>query len=107
MGRPHPCCFPFPDCEGATSGRSGHFFSPSFLHQDDPAAIVGQNLLDGLDGLAGGVAAIIATSILVFSWIQGNVLAVVLMAAVVGAWVGFLRHNWAPARIYTWATRVR
>ncbi len=58
------------------------------------------NLLDGLDGLAGGVAAIIAGSILVFSWIQGNALSVILMAAIVGASVGFLRHNWALARIY-------
>ena len=58
------------------------------------------NFLDGLDGLAGGVAAIIATSLLIFAWIQGNALTVVLMSAIVGACLGFLRHNWAPARIY-------
>ncbi len=58
------------------------------------------NLLDGLDGLAGGVAAIIAGSILAVAWIHGNVLTVVLMASVVGASIGFLRHNWAPAKIY-------
>jgi len=58
------------------------------------------NLLDGLDGLAGGVAAIIATSLLVFAWIQGNALTVILMSAIVGACLGFLRHNWAPAKIY-------
>src|SRR5437867_7623941 len=58
------------------------------------------NLLDGIDGLAGGVAAIIATSLLIFAWIQGNALTVVLMSAIVGACVGFLRHNWAPAKIY-------
>ena len=58
------------------------------------------NLLDGLDGLAGGVAAIIATSLLIFAWIQGNALTVVLMSAIVGACVGFLRYNWAPAKIY-------
>ena len=58
------------------------------------------NLLDGLDGLAGGVSAIIATSLLIFAWIQGNALTVVLMSAIVGACLGFLRHNWAPAKIY-------
>src|SRR2546428_6788350 len=58
------------------------------------------NLLDGLDGLAGGVAAIIATSLLVFACIQANILMVIITSAVVGACLGFLRHNWTPARIY-------
>jgi len=58
------------------------------------------NLLDGLDGLAGGVAAIIATSLLIFAWIQGNALTVVLMSAIVGACLGFLRYNWVPAKLY-------
>src|SRR3989475_1999221 len=58
------------------------------------------NLLDGLDGLAGGVAAIIAASLLIFACIQANVLMVIVTSAVVGACLGFLRHNWTPARIY-------
>jgi UDP-GlcNAc:undecaprenyl-phosphate GlcNAc-1-phosphate transferase len=58
------------------------------------------NLLDGLDGLAGGVAAIIAASLLVLALIQQNPATIILMAAMVGACLGFLRHNWAPARIY-------
>src|SRR5438552_1243136 len=58
------------------------------------------NLLDGLDGLAGGVAAIIAMSLLIFAWIQEKALTVVLMSAIVGACLGFLRYNWAPAKIY-------
>jgi UDP-GlcNAc:undecaprenyl-phosphate GlcNAc-1-phosphate transferase len=58
------------------------------------------NLLDGLDGLAGGVTAIISTSLLVFACIQANILMVIVTAAVVGGCLGFLRHNWAPARIY-------
>lgn len=58
------------------------------------------NLIDGLDGLASGVVAIIAASFLVYAVIQGNVLTVVLLASMVGACLGFLRHNWAPARIY-------
>jgi UDP-GlcNAc:undecaprenyl-phosphate GlcNAc-1-phosphate transferase len=58
------------------------------------------NLLDGLDGLAGGVVAIIAGSVLVFSVLQGNLLAVIVMGAVCGACLGFLPHNWQPATIF-------
>ena len=58
------------------------------------------NLIDGLDGLAGGVVAIVATGLLIYSVVLGNPLAVVLMAAMAGACVGFLRHNWAPAKIF-------
>jgi UDP-GlcNAc:undecaprenyl-phosphate/decaprenyl-phosphate GlcNAc-1-phosphate transferase len=58
------------------------------------------NLLDGLDGLAGGVTAIIASSLLIFAWVQGQFLTVILMSAIVGACLGFLRHNWAPAKIF-------
>ncbi|HVR96989.1 MAG TPA: MraY family glycosyltransferase, partial [Thermoanaerobaculia bacterium] len=58
------------------------------------------NLIDGLDGLAGGVVAIIAVSLLGYAVIQGSPGSVVLMAATAGACVGFLRHNWEPARIF-------
>ena len=58
------------------------------------------NLIDGLDGLASGVVAIIATSLLAYSILQGNSGTVLLMAATAGACLGFLRHNWAPAKIF-------
>jgi UDP-GlcNAc:undecaprenyl-phosphate GlcNAc-1-phosphate transferase len=58
------------------------------------------NLLDGLDGLASGVVAIIATSMLGYAAMQGNTGTILLMAATVGACLGFLRHNWEPARIF-------
>ena len=58
------------------------------------------NLIDGLDGLAGGVAAIIAGSLLAYSVFQHNQATAILFAAVVGACVGFLWHNWEPARIF-------
>ncbi len=58
------------------------------------------NFLDGLDGLAGGVTAIIASSMIVLSlWLQ-DFMTVLVMAAVVGACIGFLRKNWSPAQIY-------
>jgi UDP-GlcNAc:undecaprenyl-phosphate GlcNAc-1-phosphate transferase len=58
------------------------------------------NLIDGLDGLAGGVAAIIGTSLLVYSVVQGNEASAILLAGVTGACLGFLWHNWAPAKIF-------
>lgn len=58
------------------------------------------NLIDGLDGLASGLVAIIASSLLVLALVQGNPGTVVLLAATAGACLAFLRHNWQPARIY-------
>lgn len=58
------------------------------------------NLIDGLDGLAGGVATIISVSFLGYAILQGNPGTVILMAALAGACIGFLRHNWEPARIF-------
>lgn len=58
------------------------------------------NFIDGLDGLAGGVVAIVASSFLVVALMQGRILPVVWIAAIVGACLGFLRFNWEPARIF-------
>jgi UDP-GlcNAc:undecaprenyl-phosphate/decaprenyl-phosphate GlcNAc-1-phosphate transferase len=58
------------------------------------------NLIDGLDGLAGGVVAIISVSMLGYAALQASPGSVVLMAATAGACLGFLRHNWEPARIF-------
>jgi UDP-GlcNAc:undecaprenyl-phosphate GlcNAc-1-phosphate transferase len=58
------------------------------------------NLIDGLDGLASGVVAIIAASFLAYSLAYSNPFSVVLTAAMVGSCLGFLPHNWKPARIF-------
>jgi UDP-GlcNAc:undecaprenyl-phosphate GlcNAc-1-phosphate transferase len=58
------------------------------------------NLIDGLDGLASGVVTIISTSLLIYAVLQGNPGSVILMAATAGSCLGFLRHNWEPARIF-------
>ena len=58
------------------------------------------NLIDGLDGLAAGVSAIAATSLLVLA-AQGNRLdAAAMAAAVIGACIAFLRYNFNPASIF-------
>ena len=58
------------------------------------------NFLDGLDGLASGVCAIAGGSFAVLALSLDKVDAAILSAIVAGACVGFLRHNFFPARIF-------
>jgi UDP-GlcNAc:undecaprenyl-phosphate/decaprenyl-phosphate GlcNAc-1-phosphate transferase len=58
------------------------------------------NFLDGLDGLASGVAAISGLTFCVIALSLGKVDAAILSAIVFGACLGFLRHNFYPARIF-------
>jgi UDP-GlcNAc:undecaprenyl-phosphate GlcNAc-1-phosphate transferase len=58
------------------------------------------NFLDGLDGLAAGVCAISGATFCVIELSLGRVGAAVLAAIVCGACLGFLRHNFYPARIF-------
>ena len=57
------------------------------------------NLLDGLDGLAAGTAAI-AGLILFFSSLEGFPFMPTIAIALVGACLGFLRYNRYPAKIF-------
>ncbi|HUJ55523.1 MAG TPA: MraY family glycosyltransferase [Gaiellaceae bacterium] len=58
------------------------------------------NFLDGMDGLAAGVAAIAGSTFCVIALSLGKVDAAILSAIVFGACLGFLRHNFYPARIF-------
>jgi UDP-GlcNAc:undecaprenyl-phosphate GlcNAc-1-phosphate transferase len=58
------------------------------------------NFLDGLDGLAAGVCAISAFSFCVIDLARDDINAAILAAAVLGGCIGFLRHNFYPARIF-------
>jgi UDP-GlcNAc:undecaprenyl-phosphate/decaprenyl-phosphate GlcNAc-1-phosphate transferase len=58
------------------------------------------NLLDNMDGLSAGVAAIAAGSFLAMAAVNGQFLVGGLAAALAGCALGFLRHNFHPARIY-------
>jgi len=58
------------------------------------------NLIDGLDGLAAGVAAIAVSTNLVVAGMNDQVLLVLLTAALAGAALGFLVHNFNPASIF-------
>jgi UDP-GlcNAc:undecaprenyl-phosphate GlcNAc-1-phosphate transferase len=58
------------------------------------------NFLDGLDGLAAGVCAISALTFCVIALSLARPEAAVVSAIVLGATLGFLRHNFYPARIF-------
>jgi UDP-GlcNAc:undecaprenyl-phosphate/decaprenyl-phosphate GlcNAc-1-phosphate transferase len=58
------------------------------------------NFLDGLDGLAAGVCAISGFTFCLIALSLGSAEPAVLAAVVFGACVGFLRHNFYPARIF-------
>ena len=58
------------------------------------------NFLDGLDGLAAGVSGIAGLTFSVIALSLAKPDAAILSAIVFGACVGFLRHNFYPARIF-------
>ncbi len=58
------------------------------------------NLIDGLDGLAAGVAVLAGLTLFVMSLVEGNVVGALLLVSMVGATLGFLRFNWNPASIF-------
>ncbi len=58
------------------------------------------NLMDGMDGLAGGVSFITAMSLLAVSaQFPNKAAATLVLAALGGSALGFLRHNFYPSRI--------
>jgi UDP-GlcNAc:undecaprenyl-phosphate GlcNAc-1-phosphate transferase len=67
------------------------------------------DLMDGMDGLASGICAIVATTLLLMAIqaksqqtaLAGSFRVVAIMAgALIGANLGFLRHNYPPAKIF-------
>ena len=58
------------------------------------------NLIDGMDGLAPGIAFFVAISVFVVSLLQKQQFVCILAITLAGALLGFLKYNFAPARIY-------
>jgi UDP-GlcNAc:undecaprenyl-phosphate GlcNAc-1-phosphate transferase len=58
------------------------------------------NLIDGLDGLAGGLALIVTTVMAFVSFALGHFGAAVCAVGLAGALIGFLRFNMNPARVF-------
>lgn len=62
--------------------------------------INGVNLLDNSDGLAGSTVLVAALGATAIAAAGGQELVSVLGASLAGVALGFLWHNWAPARVY-------
>lgn len=59
------------------------------------------NLMDGLDGLSSGITLISCVSLLIIFALNGSpIIAIVMIASLTGALIGFLPFNFAPAKTY-------
>ncbi|MDL4838881.1 glycosyltransferase family 4 protein [Aquibacillus rhizosphaerae] len=58
------------------------------------------NLIDGLDGLASGVSTIALTSILIMAITDHRTIVIYFCIILIGSNLGFLFHNFHPAKIY-------
>ena len=59
------------------------------------------NISDGLDGLAGGISSIFFLTIGIIAFFQGRIgLSVVIAFIMLGSTLGFLVHNFHPAKIF-------
>ena len=58
------------------------------------------NLIDGLDGLAAGISLFVTCSVFVVSLLQANHFVCTLTITLAGALLGFLKFNFAPAKIF-------
>ena len=59
------------------------------------------NLIDGLDGLSSGISIISCVSLLIIFALNGSpLIAIIMITALVGALVGFLPYNFAPAKTF-------
>jgi UDP-GlcNAc:undecaprenyl-phosphate GlcNAc-1-phosphate transferase len=58
------------------------------------------SILDHMDGLCAGVAAMASIFFAMLAYLNGQTLVTVLAAAVLGAATGFLRFNFKPAKIF-------
>jgi UDP-GlcNAc:undecaprenyl-phosphate/decaprenyl-phosphate GlcNAc-1-phosphate transferase len=58
------------------------------------------NLIDGMDGLSAGAALFATASMLVPSFNEGFILSPIMLLALAGSIVGFLRFNFSPASIF-------
>ena len=58
------------------------------------------NLIDGLDGLASGIAVIAASGLFIVGLMNNNPLLCMMIAGIFGSGIGFLLHNFREGNIY-------
>ena len=58
------------------------------------------NLIDGLDGLASGLVAIVSASLLYLVFTRGNMTMAFMCVAIIAVCLAFLRYNFFPASVF-------
>lgn len=58
------------------------------------------NLIDGIDGLASLVGILVSAVFLIFFFINGDYNNIIILFALIGSLIAFLRYNWPPAKIF-------
>ena len=58
------------------------------------------NFMDGIDGIAGGQAVAAGIGWAALGWMSGQLLVSILGLLLAASSLGFLGHNWSPARIF-------
>lgn len=58
------------------------------------------NFMDGIDGIAGGQTVVAGVGWAILGWIGGQPMVGVMGLLIAAAGIGFLGHNWPPARIF-------
>src|SRR6266702_3958867 len=81
-------------------GRSGDFLDAAITVVWVVGITASFSILDHMDGLCAGVAAMASVSFAMLAYLNGQTLVTTLAAAVLGAAAGFLRWNFKPAKIF-------
>jgi len=58
------------------------------------------NLIDGMDGLSSGAVIFASITLFIVSLLSGNLFVSIISIALLGSTLGFLWHNWHPAKIF-------
>ena len=82
------------------SGRSGYWLDAAFTILWVVGITASFSILDHMDGLCAGVAAMASVFFALLAYLSGQTLVTTLAAAVLGAAAGFLRWNFKPAKIF-------
>src|SRR2546429_865532 len=81
-------------------GRSGDFLDATLTVVWVVGITASFSILDHMDGLCAGVAAMASVFFAMLAYLNGQTLVSTLAAAVLGAATGFLRWNFKPAKIF-------
>src|SRR5579872_1946195 len=81
-------------------GRAGYILDAIFTVFFVVAITASFSILDHMDGLCAGIAAVASVSFALIAYLNGQTLVTTLAAALLGAATGFLRWNFKPAKIF-------